>query len=141
MTVDVETRLTPAQRLTRGLGRTAAGPVDVTRGTLGLVAQSVGATFGGLRQQYRKSQARKEARRELAEAKGLVAKEFADVKEAVQTLAETTGSGHPRRKGLIFVGAGLAALAGGAALFAKIRQSQRPQPSTLPPSVEVAPKP
>ena len=68
MTVDAETRLTPAQRLTRGLAQTAAGPVDVTRGTLGLVAQSVAATFGGLRQQYRKSKARKEVRRELAEA-------------------------------------------------------------------------
>ena len=141
MTVDAETRLTPAQRLTRGLAQTAAGPVDVTRGTLGLVAQSVAATFGGLRQQYRKSKARKEVRRELAEAKQLVAKEFGDVKEAVQTLADTKAGVRARRGTWLLAGAGVAALAGGAALFATIRRSRQPEPSPLLPSVQVEPKP
>ncbi|MFN8229170.1 MAG: cell wall synthesis protein CwsA [Mycobacterium sp.] len=142
METDTDIRLTPARRLTRGLSRTAAGPVDITRGTLGLVAQSVGATFGGLRQQFRKSQARKELRRELADAKSLVAHEFADVKQAVQELAESKGGRGPRRKRLLIAAAGVTTLAGGAALFSTIRRSQRrPEPSPLPPSVPVEPKP
>ncbi len=142
METDTDIQLTPARRLTRGLARTAAGPVDITRGALGLVAQSVGATFGGLRQQYRKSQARKELRHELAEAKSLVAHEFADVKQAVQELAESKGGRGPRRKSLLIAAAGVTTLAGGAALFSTIRRSQRrSEPSPLPPSVPVEPKP
>ena len=147
METDTDIQLTPARRLTRGLARTASGPVDITRGTLGIVAQSVGATFGGLRQQYRKSQARKELRRELGDAKSLVAHEFADVKHAVQelaqtTLAESTNGRGPRRKRLLIAAAGVTTLAGGAALFSRIRRSQRrPEPSPLPPSVPVEPKP
>ena len=43
MTASTETRLSPGQRLVRGVARTAAGPIDITRGTLGLCAQSVAA--------------------------------------------------------------------------------------------------
>ena len=150
MSTDSPTQLTPAKRLTRGLTNTAAGPVDITRGTLGLVAQSVAATYGGLRQQYRKSKARKELRKEVAAAQELVGREFAEVKDAVQVAVHTlpqsfsdTGTElrKSRRKGLVIAGAGLLLVAGGAAAFAKARASRQPEPSALPPSVDIAPSP
>src|SRR5690349_1286211 len=39
MTFRTDARLTPRQRLGRGLAHTAAGPVDIARGTVGLSAQ------------------------------------------------------------------------------------------------------
>lgn len=150
MSTDAEFRLTPTKRLTRGLGRTAAGPVDITRGTVELVAQSVAATASGLRQQYRKSKARKELRKEVAAAQELVGREFADVKDAVQEAVHTlpqslsdagTELRKNRRRGLVIAGAGVLLLAGGAVAFAKARRSRQPEPSPLPPSVQVEPQP
>ena len=89
MSTEADIRLAPAQRLTRGLRNTVAGPVDITRGTIGLVAQTVAAAFGGLREQCRKSKARRELRTELAAAKELVGRELADVKDAVQVAVQT----------------------------------------------------
>lgn len=142
MTTETDTRLTPARRLTRGLARTVAGPVDVTCGTVGLVAQSIGATVGGLRAQYRRSKVRKELRNEVAEARGLVSREFTALEDAVHTLAETTAREHgPQRKRLLYIGAAVAALAGGGVVFAIVRRSRRPEPAPLPPSVPVEPAP
>lgn len=57
MSEQVETRLTPRERLTRGLAYSAVGPVDVTRGLLelgvGLGLQSARSTAAGLRRRYR----------------------------------------------------------------------------------------
>lgn len=59
MSEQVETRLTPRERLTRGLAYSAVGPVDVTRGLLelgvGLGLQSARSTAAGLRRRYRKA--------------------------------------------------------------------------------------
>ena len=101
----------------------------------------------GLRDQYRKSQARKDLRAELAAAGELVTREFAGVKDAVkdlpQVLADASPEGDhgPRRRRLLLAGAAVATLAGGAALFSKIRRTRRPEPSVLPPSVPVEPRP
>ncbi|CDO07986.1 cell wall synthesis protein CwsA [Mycolicibacterium cosmeticum] len=46
-----------------------------------------------------------------------------------------------RRKPLLWIAVGAVVLAGGAAAFSIVRRSTRPEPSSLPPSVEVAPKP
>ena len=144
MPTEIDARLTPAQRLTRGLAHTAAGPVEMTRGTAGLVAQAIGATATGLRDQYRKSKARKELRTELAAAGDLVAREFSGVRDVVKDQLADVGSersGGVRARRLLLAGAGVAALAGGAALFSKARRSRRPEPSTMPPSVSVEPRP
>jgi Cell wall synthesis protein CwsA len=133
-------RLTPTQRLTRGLAHTAAGPVDVTRGALGLTAQSVAATASGIRRRYRASK----LKRDLADAQIAVRHEIAAAQEAVATLPQTLADARGSRRGrrlLIGAAAGAAVLAGGAALFSVVRRSRKPEPSTLPPSVHVEPKP
>jgi hypothetical protein len=150
MSTDSDIRVTPTRRLARGLAHTAAGPVDVTRGIVGLAAQSVAATVGGLRQQYRKNSARRHLRKEVAAAREMVGRELTDVRDAVQvavqalpqTLSDAgTAPRKNHRKPLALAGAGLLLLAGGAAVFSKVRRSRHAEPSSLPPSVHVEPKP
>lgn len=136
-----ETQLTPRQRLTRGLQYTAVGPVDITRGTVGLGAHGVASASSRLRESYRKSQLAKE----LNAAQDTVARELAAAQEAVatlpQALQDARNPGHPRRKWALATAIGVAVLAGGAVAFTIIRRSMQPEPSPRPPSVEVAPKP
>lgn len=144
MTSETAARLTPRQRLTRGLGETAAGPVNVTRGTVGLTAQSVVGTASAIRRGYRKSKLRKQLRKEAAAAKAAIGQEFAAAQDAIQALPQTLADARsrPNRRRVVALGvSGVAALALGAALFAVIRRSRTPEPSPLPPSVRVDPQP
>ncbi|BCI50732.1 cell wall synthesis protein CwsA [Mycolicibacterium litorale] len=134
------TPLTPRQRLARGLKYTAVGPVDVTRGVLGLSADSAQATAAELRRRYRSGR----LRRELAAAQETLAQELAAVQEAVSSLPEAvTGARvrNRRRKRLVTIGVGVGVVAVGAVTFSIVRRSMKPEPSPLPPSVEVTPKP
>jgi hypothetical protein len=141
MSVKTETRLTPRQRLARGLSYSTVGPVDVTRGAVGLGAQSVAATVSGLRRSYRKSQLRKE----VAAAQEVVVRELAAASDVVaglpQAISEARTAQRRRKRPLLFVAGAVAVVAGGAVAFSVIRRSSRQEPSTLPPSVPVDPKP
>lgn len=142
MSVKTDIRLTPRQRLARGLTYSTVGPVDVTRGAVGLSAQSVAATVGSLRRRYRKSQ----LRRELATAQDAIARELAAAGEVVSGLPdaiqEARASHRPgKRRWLVAAGIGTVVVAGGAVAFSVIRRSSKPEPSALPPSVHVDPKP
>jgi Cell wall synthesis protein CwsA len=135
-----DTRLTPRQRLGRGLARTAAGPVDVARGTVGLSAQAVAATISGVRQRYQDGR----LRQELAAAQELLGRELAAAQEVVTGLPAVIAEARTPRRRLrpwLLAGAGVAVVAGGALAFSMIRRSRRPEPSTLPPSVQVEPRP
>lgn len=46
-----------------------------------------------------------------------------------------------RPRPVLLIGAGIGILAVGAATFSIVRRSTQPDPSPLPPSVDVAPKP
>lgn len=109
------TRLTPRQRLTRGLTYTAVGPFDITRGTLGLGAHAAHSAGAGLRRRYSKAR--------------------------IAALQEARQPNRRRRRLIIFSAAGLLTLAAGAVAFSIIRRSSEPEPSPRPPSVEVTPKP
>ena len=140
MTSKTATRLTPRQRLGRGLAYSAVGPVDVTRGAVGLGAQSVAATAAGIRQQYRKSQ----LRRELLAAQDVIERELAAAQDLVAGLPQAIQQARkPRRRPrtalLVLAGAGVLGL--GAVTFSILRRSRQPEPSPLPPSVQVEPKP
>lgn len=141
MTSSTETRLTSGQRLTRGLAHTAAGPVDITRGALGLGANALASAVSSTRQRYRDSQLRKE----LAEAQATLSRELSTAGEVLAELPENfreARANQPKSKRpWIIAGTVAGALVLGGAAFAFVRRNTTPEPSPLPPSVQVDPKP
>ncbi len=137
-------QLTPSQRLGRGLKYSAVGPVDVTRGALGVGLDSARSSAAWLGDRYRRSQVARQLKADLASAQDAIAGEIAAAQEVVANLPEALEQARRspgRHRTLLVAGIGVALLAGGAAAFVIIRRSSQPEPSTLPPSVEVDPKP
>lgn len=137
-------RLTPSQRLGRGLRYSTVGPVDVTRGAVGLGVESARSSAAWAADRYRNSQVARQLKAELANAQAVVAAEVSAAQEAVASLPERLAQprrSRQRRRRLLWAGAGVAVLAGGAVTFSILRRSTQPEPSPLPPSVEVTPKP
>ncbi|MGW4098487.1 cell wall synthesis protein CwsA [Mycobacterium sp. NPDC004974] len=132
MTANVDTRLAPRQRLARGLKYSTVGPVDVTRGVVGISANTVSAAAAGLRKRYESGK----LRRQLAAAAAAVA-------ALPEVLQEAAAAPQPkrRRRRLVIAAVAAAVLAGGAVAFSIVRRSNRPEPSSLPPSVDVTPRP
>ena len=136
-----DTRLTPRQRLSRGLAYTAVGPVDVTRGVVGLGVHSAQAGASTLRRRYREGR----LARDLQSAQEALVQELAAAQEVVAGLPEALQQARraQRRGKRPWVIAGVAAvvLAGGAVAFSIVRRSSQQEPSSLPPSVDVQPRP
>lgn len=143
MSATTNTRLTPRQRLSRGLAYTAVGPVDVTRGVVGLGVQSAQAGASNLRRRYQEGR----LARELQAAQETITQELAAAQEVVAALPEALQKARrsQRRSHRPWLIAGVAAvltLAGGAIAFSIVRRSTRPaEPSPRPPSVDVQPRP
>jgi len=135
------TRLSPRQRLSRGLTYTAVGPVDVTRGIVGLGAHSAQAGASSLRRRYREGR----LARDLQTAQEALAQELAAAQEVVsglpQTLQQARRSHRRGKRPWVITGVAVAVLAGSAAAFSIVRRSMRQEPSSLPPSVDVQPRP
>lgn len=145
MSAKSDTRLTPRERLTRGLAYTAVGPVDITRGALGLTIDSSRATASHLRSRYRNSQLARQLKAELAAAQESIAHEISAAQDLVASIPQAYQEARvPKRRlrrPLVLVTAGIATVAVGAVAFSIIRRSMKPEPSSLPPSVDVAPRP
>lgn len=145
MSANAQSRLTPRQRLSRGLTYSAVGPVDVTRGLIGLGVDSAQSTASELRRRYRHGP----LSREIAAAQETLAQELAAAQDVVASLPQALQSARKsrRRRGkrpLLIVGAAVVVLAGGAAAFSIVRRSVNrgtPEPSPRPPSVDVQPRP
>ena len=140
MSTKTDSRLAPRARLARGLKYSTVGPVDVTRGVVGLSAQSVHSTATDLRRRYESGQLRKE----LADAQRAIAQELAAAQEVVANLPHTlqqARNSRRRRRALILAAIAVLTLAGGAVAFSMVRRSSRPEPSPRPPSVDVEPRP
>jgi hypothetical protein len=138
------TKLTPRERLTRGLTYSAVGPVDVTRGVVGLGVHSAQSTASELRRRYRQGK----LARELAAAQETIAQELAAAQEVVanlpQALQEARNKQRHGKRPWVIAGAAAAVLAAGAIAFSIVRRSMRPEPpesSPRPPSVDVQPRP
>jgi hypothetical protein len=133
-------RLTPRERFARGLKYSTVGPVDVTRGVLGISLGSAHSSATWLGDRYRSGKLRKD----LAAAQESIANELAAAQEVVanlpQALQEVRRSKR-RPRPIFLIAAGAAVLAVGAVTFSIIRRSTQPDPSPLPPSVDVTPKP
>ncbi len=136
-----ETRLTPRERLTRGLTYTAVGPVDVTRGVVGLSVNSAQATASGLRRRYREGR----LAAEVAAAQEAIAQELAAAQEVVTNLPQALQDARKKhrhgKRTWVIAAAAVVALGVGGVTFSIVRRSMRPEPSTLPPSVDVQPRP
>ena len=145
MSSKTDVRLTSGQRLGRGLKNTAAGPVDVTRGAFGVGLHSVASSAAWVANRYRRGRAAQQLREDLAAAQESLAQEFTAAQEVVSNLPaalqDARKSKRNHRRPLLIVTVGALALAGGAVAFSIIRRSTQPEPSSLPPSVEVAPRP
>jgi hypothetical protein len=140
MSSNTDARLTPRQRLSRGLRYTAVGPVDVTRGTVGLSWQGAHSAAGSLRQRLEKSRLAKE----IEEAQATIVNEIAVAQEVLANLPQVIADARkPKRRPrpLVLAAAGVAMIGLGAVSFSIIRRSAKPEPSPRPPSVEVTPKP
>ncbi len=135
--------LTPGQRLGRGLKYSTVGPVDVGRGAVGLGVDSVRSSASWVSGRYRSSKVARQLRAELASAQQAIAAEVAEAREVVANLPRALEDARKPRRGrrLLIVGVGVAVLAGGAVTFSILRRSAQPEPSPLPPSVDVSPKP
>jgi hypothetical protein len=140
MSSKTDVRLTPSQRLGRGLKYSAVGPVDVTRGTVGVSLQGAQSAAEHIRRSLEKSRLAKE----LGDAQESIAQELAAAQEVITNLPAVIAEARkPKRKRrpLLLVAVGAVVLAGGAVAFSIVRRSMQPEPSPLPPSVDVSPKP
>ncbi|OBG97263.1 cell wall synthesis protein CwsA [Mycobacterium sp. E136] len=146
MSVETEIRMSPAQRLSRGLKYTAVGPVDVTRGALALGLNGAQSSASWVGERYRRGRIKAQLSEDLATAQQTIAQELAAAQEAVSQVLQgavppRTSKAKQRRRRLVIAAAGVVVLAGGAVTFSIVRRSTQPEPSPLPPSVEVSPKP
>lgn len=144
MSAKTGSRLTPRERLARGLSYSAVGPVDVTRGVVGLGVQSAQSTASQLRRRYEEGR----LARDLAAAQETLAQELAAAQEVVaglpQALQDARRGQRRGKRRWVIAGLAVAVLAGGAIAFSIVRRSTRPQPeepSLRPPSVDVQPRP
>jgi hypothetical protein len=133
-------RLSSRQRLARGLKYSTVGPVDVTRGALGVSLHSVGSSASWLRDRYRSGKLRED----LEAAQVAIANELAAAQEVAANLPQALKQARRskrRPRPLLLVAGGVVVLGVGAVAFSIIRRSTQPEPSPRPPSVEVSPKP
>jgi hypothetical protein len=141
MKAQAKSRLTPRERLARGLTYSAVGPLDVTRGVVGLGVHSAQATASGLHRRYREGR----LAHDIAAAHEAVAQELAAAQEVVaslpQALQQARRSQRRSKRPLLLAGVVVAVLAGGATAFSIVRRSSRAKPSPRPPSVDVQPLP
>lgn len=140
MSSKTDVRLTPGQRLSRGLKYSAVGPVDVTRGTVGLSWQGAQSASSSIRRRLDKSR----LATGLGDARESIAAELAAAQGVLATLPQVIADARKpkrRRRPLVLAVLGAVVLAGGAVAFTIVRRSMQPEPSPLPPSVDVAPKP
>ena len=137
MKAQAESPLTSRERLARGLTYSAVGPLDVTRGVVGLGVHSAQTTASELHRWYRQGQ----LARDIAAAQETIAQELAAAQDVVTNLPRARRPRRRSKRPLVIAAVGVAVLAGGAAAFSIVRRSSRPEPSPRPPSVDVQPRP
>jgi hypothetical protein len=137
-------RLTPTARIARGLKYSTVGPVDVTRGAVGVALNSTRSSMMWAADRYRRDRLKSRLTEDLAAAQEAIANELAAAQDVVASLPATFKAARRARrrpKPVVVIGVGLAVLAVGAVTFSIIRRSTQPEPSPLPPSVDATPRP
>jgi hypothetical protein len=140
-----ESRMTSRQRLNRGLTYTAVGPVDITRGVVGLGAQSARAGAATLRKRYEDGDLTQQLSQQLTEAPDTIAKEFAAAQDVVaslpQALQEARAAQRRSRRPWVIAALAALVLGGVAAVSMARRPAGQQEPSPRPPSVDTQPRP
>lgn len=126
-------RLTAPQRFARGLKYSTVGPVDVARGALGVGLNSALSSAAWVGNRYRRGRIPDQLGKDLTAAQDVVV----SIPQALQEARRSRRRPRP----IVVIGAGVAVLAVGAVSLSIIRRSTQPDPSPLPPSVDVMPKP
>ncbi|MBJ7341809.1 cell wall synthesis protein CwsA [Mycolicibacterium sp.] len=137
-------RLTAPQRFARGVKYSTVGPVDVTRGALGVGFNSTKSSVSWVANRYRRGRIKSQLSKDLAAAQEAIGHELAAAQGVVAHLPQALQEARRtkrRPRPVVLLGAGVAVLAVGAVSFSIIRRSTQPEPSPLPPSVDIAPKP
>jgi hypothetical protein len=138
------TRLTPSERIARGLKYSTVGPIDLTRGAVGVGYGSARTSASWVGNRYRRGRIKSQLSKDLAAAQAAIAGELSAAQDAVSRLPQTlqgTRKTRRRPRPVVLLGAGAAVLAVGAVTFSIVRRSTQPEPSPLPPSVAVTPRP
>ena len=121
MALATDTPLTHRARLTRGLAHTAAGPLDVARGALGLSGAAVMRSLAEVRRRYRRTHLADR----VADAADAATAQLAAAREMVAGLPELLDEAPQRQRlGRSWAIVGAALVLGGVAAVA-IRRSQR----------------
>lgn len=137
-------RLTSTERIARGLKYSTVGPIDVTRGALGVGFGSARSSAAWVGNRYRRGRIKSQLTKDLAAAQEVIVNELAAAQSVVTNIPQAlqeARSAKRRPRPLLLIGAGVAVLAVGAVTFSIVRRSTQPDPSPLPPSVDVAPRP
>lgn len=95
-------------------------------------------------ERYRQGTLSDQLSRDLTAAQEALALELAAAQDVVAGLPralQNARRARRSRKPLLLAAAAAVALVGGAITFSVVRRSMQPEPSPLPPSVEVTPKP
>lgn len=129
-----ESKLTSRERLNRGLHYTAVGPVDITRGAVGVSAHGVESAASAIKRRAHEARA---LQRELGTEAEAVKQVVAELPHLVH---EARKSAHRRRRRLFVFGFLGLTVVGGAVAVVLARRNRIPEPSALPPSVDVTPK-
>jgi len=142
MSARTATKLTPRERLSRGLTYSAVGPVDVTRGVVGLGVHSAQSAAWQVRRRYQQGR----LAREVAAAQETIAQELAAAQEVVANLPQALQQARKKqrhgKRPWVIAGAAVAVLAAGAIAFSIVRRSMNgSEPSPRPPSVDPQPRP
>jgi hypothetical protein len=144
MSANAESRLTPRERLARGLTYSVVGPAYVTRGIVGLGVNSAQSGASQLRRRYQEGR----LAREIAAAQETLSQELAAAQDVVaglpQALQDARRAQRRSKRPWVIAGVAVVVLAGGAVAFSVVRRATRqgPQePSPRPPSVDIQPRP
>ncbi len=140
MSSKTDARLTPSQRLSRGLKYSAVGPVDVTRGTVGLSWQGAQSAACRIRRRLDNSRLAKE----LGDAQETIAQELVAAQEVLANLPQVIADARkPKRRRRPLVLAAVAPWCWPGERWRSRSCAGRCNPNRrpLPPSVDVAPKP
>ena len=134
----------PGERIARGLKYSTVGPIDVTRGALGVGVNSTQSSASWVANRYRRGRIKSQLRKDLAAAQERH-RQRARRRPGGRHQHSAGAAGGPesrrRPRPLVLVGVGVAGPRRRRGVVLDHQAFDAADPSPLPPSVDVPPKP